>query len=105
MIGQTVDRLFIETLQNGNHGNDSMPVVAPLSVFGLDVSDKGEALYVYKKIMRKPLFPYKKLIVDIGANDGLLSSNSRLFIRCGWDAILVDPLGSQLELAKQNNKR
>lgn len=105
LIGQTVDRLFIETLQNSNHDNGSVSVGPPLAVFGLDVSDKGESLYIYRKIMRKRKFPYKTLIVDIGANDGLLASNSRLFIRCGWDAILVEPMRLQLELAKQNNKR
>lgn len=32
-----------------------------------------------------------KIFVDIGANDGVRGSNSRMFIHSGWQAVLVDP--------------
>ncbi|KAL5017213.1 hypothetical protein ScPMuIL_006802 [Solemya velum] len=62
-------------------------------------------MYVYRRIIARQTFPYKKLVVDIGANDGILSSNSYNFIQLGWDAILVEPQSSQMNLAKQNLKR
>ncbi|CAH1801947.1 unnamed protein product [Owenia fusiformis] len=76
-----------------------------ISFLGLDVSNAGEASYVYKRIISRKTFPYAKLVVDIGANDGLLSSNSFNFIQWGWDAVLVEPVEQQLELAKTNTKR
>ena len=40
--------------------------------------------------------------VDIGANDGFLSSNSFNFIQWGWDAVLVDHQPRELQTAKKN---
>ncbi|PVD31464.1 hypothetical protein C0Q70_06876 [Pomacea canaliculata] len=45
------------------------------------------------------------LIVDIGANDGLMSSNSFNFIQLGWNATLVEPQVAELNLAKTNIER
>ena len=76
-----------------------------LVFFGLDVSHSGEALYIYRRILNRPSFNAKLLIVDIGANDGLLSSNSFNFIQWGWDAILVEPQKKELQYAKYNTRR
>ncbi|CAH1792367.1 unnamed protein product, partial [Owenia fusiformis] len=86
-------------------GKSAPEIHESISYLGIDVSDSGEALYVYKRILSRHLFPYKKLIVDIGANDGLMSSNSFNFIQWGWDAMLVEPVQQQIEMAKQNAKR
>jgi hypothetical protein len=46
--------------------------------------------------------PFSRLVVDIGANDGLLSSNSFNLAQLGWSTVLVEPNPSQLSLAKSN---
>jgi FkbM family methyltransferase len=49
-------------------------------------SQNGEDLFV------KDYFgDYKGTLLDIGANDGITFSNSRLLIENGWKAILVEP--------------
>ena len=40
--------------------------------------------------------------MDIGANDGLLSSNSFNLASLGWSTVLVEPNPEQLALAKNN---
>ncbi|KAK3595717.1 hypothetical protein CHS0354_025339 [Potamilus streckersoni] len=79
--------------------------VPMISFIGLDISHSGEALYIYKRIEQQHSFPFEKIVVDIGANDGFLSSNSFNFIQWGWSAVLVEPLASQLELARTNLAR
>ena len=76
-----------------------------ISFFGLDVSHSREATYIYQRILSRKEFPYQFFIVDIGANDGFLSSNSFNFIQWGWDAVLVDPQGQELQTAWKNIKR
>ncbi|KAK3731254.1 hypothetical protein RRG08_025797 [Elysia crispata] len=75
-----------------------------ISFLGLDVSHSREATYIYDRILSRKKFPYQFFIVDIGANDGFLSSNSFNFIQWGWDAVLVDPQGQELQTAWQNIK-
>ncbi|CAC5387423.1 unnamed protein product [Mytilus coruscus] len=76
-----------------------------IATLRLDTSHSGEFLYLYRKILSRRRFPYSKLIVDIGANDGFLSSNSFNFIQHGWNAILVEPLSEQLHLARHHLSR
>jgi hypothetical protein len=76
-----------------------------LGSLGLDVSHSGEWLLVFKRIQARRTFPYEQLVVDIGANDGLLGSNSYNFIQLGWHAILVEPMSSQIDQAKVNLNR
>ena len=105
---QTLDRLFIVSQPIPSNGEDSKAKNQggrSISFFGLDVSHSGEALYIYKRILNRPSFSAKLLIVDIGANDGLLSSNSFNFIQWGWDAILVEPQKKELQYAKYNTRR
>ncbi|GFN76869.1 hypothetical protein PoB_000337500 [Plakobranchus ocellatus] len=75
-----------------------------ISLLGLDVSHSREATYIYNRILGRKNFPYHFFVVDIGANDGFLSSNSFNFIQWGWDAVLVDPQGTELQSAWQNIK-
>lgn len=73
-----------------------------LRTFGVDVSHSGEFLYIYRHILARRNFPYARLVIDIGANDGLLSSNSFNFIQIGWSGLLVEPQASQAEMAAKN---
>ena len=88
---QTVERLFIISTPNET-----------INSVGVDVSGAGEASFIYRRILASRQKDYHKLVVDIGANDGYLSSNSFNFIQWGWDAILVEPMEDQLELARRN---
>jgi FkbM family methyltransferase len=50
----------------------------------------------------------KKNVLEIGANDGITLSNSRLFIENGWSAHLIEPsdivFNSLVSLYSENNK-
>lgn len=102
---ETVGRMFVTShkippsLQNNKSGEY-------ISFLGMDVSHSGEALYIYKRLLQRPLpSNIATIIVDIGANDGILSSNSYNFIQMGWDAVLVEPMWRQLEMAFMNTAR
>lgn len=97
ILQDTVERIYI-TYPKGNKN-------ISLSTFKLDTSHSGEFLYLYRRILSRKSFLYKRLIVDIGANDGFLSSNSFNFIQHGWNGILVEPLSEQLHLARYHLTR
>lgn len=114
LIKHSIDRIYIESIENDEsenarksskyriiHGPFQQPSISKL---GIDVSSSGEVLYIAQRIqnLESNRTNWKKLVIDIGANDGLLSSNSYNFIRWGWDAVLVEPQNSQLDLAKRN---
>lgn len=115
LIQNTVERMYFVT-ENGEVGavaGANSPHASgfdrhQISYMAMDVSSAGEALFLIRRIRGrgKSFFTnYSRLIVDIGANDGLLSSNSFNLIQLGWDAILVEPQLSLLNLAKQNIER
>lgn len=52
-----------------------------------DTSQLGEASVALSLV--DPAWP--RWIVEVGANDGITASNSRLFLRKGWSALLVEP--------------
>ncbi|MCX5700298.1 MAG: FkbM family methyltransferase [Candidatus Omnitrophica bacterium] len=52
-----------------------------------DVSEKGEFTFLNKLVSAE--FP--KFIVDVGAGDGIVGSNSYNFIKSGWNAIVIEP--------------
>ena len=52
-----------------------------------DTTEHGEYLVLRKLIT--PDFP--KLVIEVGANDGFLASNSYPLIKRGWRAILIEP--------------
>ena len=45
---------------------------------------------------------YAKYVVDIGAYDGVLASNSYNLIQLGWDALLVEAVPAIIGIAKQH---
>ncbi|XP_061197809.1 uncharacterized protein LOC133205931 [Saccostrea echinata] len=94
LLQDTVERVYM--IEGG--GSEGKKI----KTFGIDVSHSGEFLYIYKHILARRHFPYARLVVDIGANDGLLSSNSFNFIQMGWSALLVEPQASQAEMAAKN---
>lgn len=115
ILENTIGRFYMETIekdkslkQSRRHVqkvNDEKPWEhIQISRIGIDVSSSGETLYILERIknLERNRTNWQKLVVDIGANDGLLSSNSYNFIRWGWSAILVEPQSYQLDLAKRN---
>ncbi len=50
-----------------------------------------------------PDFP--RLVVDVGAHDGWLLSNSYPFIASGWDGVLVEPLPGAFDRLLANHRR
>lgn len=73
-------------------------------VFGGDGTQFGEATLLSKLI--KPDFP--QYLVDVGAYDGVLQSNSLPFIKQGWHGVLVEPhprIFSVLERTHGGNPR
>ena len=111
-LQETLERVYIvhSKQEKGRQGKSFLKDVRDrtmkdISFLGLDVSHSREATYIYDRILSRKKFPYQFFIVDIGANDGFLSSNSFNFIQWGWDAVLVDPQGQELQTAWQNIKR
>ncbi|XP_060076054.1 uncharacterized protein LOC132555708 [Ylistrum balloti] len=98
LIQQTLERVYVTFPEDGSKG-------MKVGTFGLDVSHSGESLYLYRRMSRRRMSMYKRLVVDIGANDGFLSSNSFNFIQWGWDAVLVEPQTTQLRMAMLNLRR
>lgn len=97
LLQNTLERVYIANPESMK--NDS------LVTFRLDVSHSGEFLFLYRRILSRKFFPYSKLVIDIGANDGFLSSNSFNFIQHGWNAILVEPQSEQINLARYHLSR
>ncbi|XP_052782403.1 uncharacterized protein LOC128218754 isoform X1 [Mya arenaria] len=95
LIDNTIGRIYME--------HESENCGKTISRLGFDVSSAGEFLFIFQQMQRQKSEPWKKLVVDIGANDGLMSSNSFNFIQVGWSAILVEPQRDQLDLAKKNH--
>jgi hypothetical protein len=114
LLENTVGRVYIESIENYNvkrsrkgvsHIQDSSSNSRhTINRLGVDVSSSGETMYILERIHNLGVnrTNWEKLIIDIGANDGLLSSNSYNFIRWGWSAILVEPQSYQLDIAKRN---
>lgn len=112
LVEHTVGRLYVENncvllyhqktnTSKQNHVGPGNPSISKIAV---DVSNAGEALYIMRRIEARFTTPFlwNTLVVDIGANDGFMSSNSYNFIQCGWSAILVEPQNYQLDLARKN---
>lgn len=100
VLEETVERVFLISYPHNNDEN-SYPT---LTFLGIDMSNAGEIGFIYRRIQSNN-FRFTRLVVDIGANDGLISSNSFNLIQLGWSAILVEPVPSQMELAKINTYR
>ena len=44
--------------------------------------------------------PFSRIVVDVGANDGFLSSNSFNLAALGWSTVLVEPNPSQVRVCE-----
>ncbi|CAI9723972.1 Hypothetical predicted protein [Octopus vulgaris] len=99
LLEETVERVFLITYPKNEQ--DDMP---KLTFLGVDMSNAGEFGFIYRRIQTSN-FKQSRLVIDIGANDGLISSNSFNLIQLGWNAILVEPVPSQMDLAKSNTRR
>ncbi|GAB1602692.1 uncharacterized protein LOC115213411 [Argonauta hians] len=99
LLEETVERVFLVSSQHNEREE-----IPKLSFLGIDMSDAGEFSFIYRRIQSSQS-NITRLIIDIGANDGLISSNSFNFIQLGWSAILVEPVPSQMELAVKNTNR
>lgn len=100
LLEETVERVFLISYPDSVNKN-SLPKITFL---GFDMSNAGEIGFIYRRIQSGD-FKFTRLVVDIGANDGLISSNSFNLIQLGWSAILVEPVPSQMDLAKMNTYR
>ena len=82
---------------------------------GVDVSHSGEATWVYRRyrqVLKRSFSDahpskvprshagFAPLVVDVGANDGFLSSNSYNLARWGFSTVLIEPNPAMLKLAK-----
>ena len=82
---------------------------------GVDVSHSGEATWVYRRyrqVLKRSFSDahpskvprshagFAPLVVDVGANDGFLSSNSYNLARWGFSTVLIEPNPTMLKLAK-----
>lgn len=76
--------------------------------FVIDLSRDGEGAYLYRRHLQRRFKEdgktprYTPTIVDIGANDGFLSSNSYPLVQLGWSTVLVEPNPDMMKLAKQS---
>ncbi|XP_050408568.1 uncharacterized protein LOC126823648 isoform X2 [Patella vulgata] len=101
MMQETIERVYMVTYPPQTKSSKEPQI----SFFGIDFSQNREASLLIKRINSRRNFPYKRLIVDIGANDGLVSSNSFNFIQWGWSAVLVEPQITEIKMAKVNTFR
>lgn len=98
LIKETSDRLI--QIQTGG-GTVTTTII--------DVSHSREAGTIIRRIAERNAsweadLGFKRLVVDIGANDGFLSSNSFNLAQLGWSTVLVEPNPSQMSLAKSNQE-
>jgi FkbM family methyltransferase len=64
----------------------------------IDYSQHGQALILQQLITADT----PRVVVDIGAHDGITGSNSRALVEQGWRAILVEPLPAVFAQLKEN---
>ncbi|KAK3102070.1 hypothetical protein FSP39_008533 [Pinctada imbricata] len=100
VLQNTLERLFYISPNNDNSSS-----LQHIGTFSLDVSHSGEFLFIYKRMLSRRDLKFSKLVIDVGANDGLMSSNSFNFIQLGWSALLLEPLESQAKMAEHNIAR
>lgn len=66
-------------------------------------SQNGEDNWIYS-YLKKNNINVPKLIIDIGALDGITNSNSRFFLEKGWNGILFEPNPISFYKLYQNSK-
>lgn len=65
----------------------------------IDYSQYGQALLLAQLIVEET----PRVVVDIGANDGICGSNSRALLESGWQGLLVEPLPRIFEQLRRNS--
>lgn len=68
-----------------------------ITMMNIDTSQHGEVSYLTELISED--FP--RYLVDVGAHDGITTSNSRFLIVQGWEAIMIEPLPKVFELLQE----
>lgn len=68
----------------------------------IDVSDKQTISWLWRKYLRHLPRDRRPLVIDLGANDGLIGSMSLNFVQLGWNAVLVEPVPQMMALAREN---
>lgn len=63
-----------------------------------DYSQNGEGA-----IIAKYFGDFRGCVLDVGANDGILLSNSRALVELGWQAVLVEPAETAFQKLMANN--
>jgi hypothetical protein len=72
---------------NAGIGTATLVVLAHNRSMLIDYSQHGQALILQQLITADT----PRVLVDIGAHDGITGSNSRALIEQGWHAVLVEP--------------
>lgn len=67
----------------------------------IDYSQYGQALLLQQLIADE----MPRILVDIGAHDGVCGSNSRALLEQGWRGLLVEPLPKVFERLKENSSK
>lgn len=101
-IAQVVDRVMLHDFATPTNGERRLDA-KPLYGLVLDVSHSGEAGLVLKRVAQRPPKDrgYAPIVVDVGANDGVLSSNSYNLVQTGWSSVLVEPNPDLLSVARK----
>lgn len=68
----------------------------------IDVSDQQTLSWLWRTHLRHLPHGGRPLVIDLGANDGLIGSNSFNLVQLGWNAVLVEPLAQMMVLAREN---
>ena len=114
---ETLSRVHLTTLGGDGDGADGDGARADrfpkVQTLGVDVSRSGEATFVYGRFQKALAhvahsrsgassedLGFAPVVVDVGANDGFLSSNSYNLVRWGWSSVLVEPNPEMLALAE-----
>lgn len=72
--------------------------------FTIDPARHAEAAYLLRRMKqaRRASREYARVVVDIGANDGFLSSNSYALVQMGWSSVLLEPNPNMMDLARKS---
>lgn len=70
----------------------------------VDVSARGTFTFIISHLAEAgvKLTPEQRVVLDVGANDGVQGSNSFNFAQLGWRAVLVEPQSVPREEARRN---
>ncbi|GMI13426.1 hypothetical protein TrLO_g4177 [Triparma laevis f. longispina] len=103
IIIQTSGGLVAKTLFDVSHSREAGYLIRRMgSRFNGRVGGPARVAGGFEEMFPTGNLEFGRVVVDIGANDGLLSSNSFNLASLGWSTVLVEPNPEQLALAKSN---